>query len=232
LPSSSLTPQLQRRDDRPTLVEPCALRRWLVALVITAAVVILCIAYVDRPVARWVETHVRNTRTFDYLDDMFAVLPGVVPLALLVLFVAGCIILTGRQRPAWLQVPLLSSWSVMWALAATLVFKHLFGRTGADPEFIAEGKYEFAFLHGGPLFGGPGHDSFPSGTMAVAGSCMTVLWVCYPRLRLVWGFVLAVIAVALVMANFHFVGDVIGGTYLGALIGCLTVLLLQPTEHQ
>lgn len=208
-----------------------ALRRWLLALAATTLLVVLCVVFVDRPVAQFAEAHTRNTRLFDYLLDFFRIIPAMVPLALLTLFITGGLALSGRRHPEWLKTPLLCSWSLVWSLAATLVFKHLFGRTGADPEYIAEGKYEFSFMHGGPIFGGPGHDSFPSGTMAVAGAIVGVLWAAYPRLRGLWAAILLVIAVALILANFHFVGDVIGGTYLGLLIAVLTLQLQRQTEH-
>jgi membrane-associated phospholipid phosphatase len=42
-----------------------------------------------------------------------------------------------------------------------------------------------------------------------------VLWVCYPRFRHIYLIVAMLCAAGLVAANYHFVGDVIGGAFLG-----------------
>jgi membrane-associated phospholipid phosphatase len=229
LPKATLETRPQT-ETQISIALPRVVWLWLVALAVITVAVVLCVAFIDRPIAQFMDVHVRNTRWFDYLDDFFGIIPAAVPLALVVLFGAGCLELMQRRRPAWLATPLLCSWSLVWSLAATLVFKHVFGRTGAE-DYAANGSYEFSFMHGGPIFGGPGHDSFPSGTMAVAGAVVGVLWMAYPRLRLLWALIMLWIAVALVLTDFHFIGDIIGGTYLGLLIAALTIQLHRPTEH-
>ncbi len=54
---------------------------------------------------------------------------------------------------------------------------------------------------------------------------LSVLWICYPRFRVL--YVLAALAViaGLVGANFHFLGDTIAGAFLGSTIGWITVTL-------
>lgn len=232
MPKITLDSNYQATEAASGFAQSRAIRRWLIAFAATAVLVLLCIAFVDRPVADFVATHTRNTRLFDYLLEFFRIIPAMVPLGLLTLFVTGGLALEGKRCPRWLEAPSVCSWSLVWAVAATLVFKHIFGRTGADPEYITEGKYEFAFMHGGPIFGGPGHDSFPSGTMAVAGALIGVLWVAYPRMRSLWASILLINAIGLIVTNFHFVGDVLGGTYLGLLIAALTLQLHRPTEHR
>jgi membrane-associated phospholipid phosphatase len=51
-----------------------------------------------------------------------------------------------------------------------------------------------------------------------------VLWMSYPRYRAVYGLACGVMAAALVGLNFHFVGDVIAGGFLGATVGLLVLL--------
>jgi hypothetical protein len=48
---------------------------------------------------------------------------------------------------------------------------------------------------------------------------VSVVWVAYPRGR--WACVLAV-ATGLIGMNYHFVGDVIGGAFAGAIVGVYT----------
>ena len=54
---------------------------------------------------------------------------------------------------------------------------------------------------------------------------MSVLWICYPRFRVLYALCMAAVAVALVAANFHFLGDVIAGGFLGVSTGWLTVAI-------
>jgi membrane-associated phospholipid phosphatase len=54
-----------------------------------------------------------------------------------------------------------------------------------------------------------------------------VLWIYYPRLRPVWTAGALFVALALVGSNFHFLGDVVAGAFLGASVGWMTVSLFD-----
>ena len=56
---------------------------------------------------------------------------------------------------------------------------------------------------------------------------MSVLWVCYPRFRLLYAAAIAAVAVGLVGTDFHFLADVIAGGFLGISTGLLTVTLWE-----
>jgi membrane-associated phospholipid phosphatase len=127
------------------------------------------------------------------------------------------------------------------AIAANLVvtntikslLKGVFGRTwptswlGDNPSLIDNGVYGFYPFHFDKAYG-----SFPSGHAAAVLAVISILWLSLPRWR--WLYALAGIALcaALVVLNYHFVGDVIAGAMLGSITGCYAtrVFQLQPAE--
>jgi len=190
--------------------------------VLCAAAVVVCIAYIDRPVADFMDTHLHQTRVFFWFARALDPLVAAVVLGLFFLVVTGCWLLAGHRLSSWTQTPLLCSWSMVWALSSVVVLKRIFGRYSADPDYVQDRIYGFDWLHGVH-----GRDAFPSGTTAVAAAILIVLWIRIPRLRAVWAAMLALIAAGLVATNYHFVADVIGGAFLGVSIAWMTVLLLQ-----
>lgn len=136
-----------------------AFRNWLFAFVATTIAVVGCIAYVDRPVAEFFDGHLRHTTTWVWLDRALAPLDLAVVTALLFLFSCGIWVMSGRLLSSWTRKPLLCSWAAMWATAADIILKHIFGRACPDPTYIQNHLYGFRLLHGGPPW-----QSFPSGT--------------------------------------------------------------------
>jgi membrane-associated phospholipid phosphatase len=184
-------------------------------------------AYVDRPVADYVQTHLRQTALFDWTTRVLGPLPAVLILALVFLLGAGCWALAGRALGSWTQTPLLCSWSAVWSLSVTIVLKHLFGRSSPDPLYVVRRVYEFHWLHGSP-----GYEAFPSGTTALTAAILSVVWIRMPRLRTACGLLLAFVSTALVITNGHWVADVLGGGFLGASIGWMTVLLCDRRDER
>ena len=107
--------------------------------------------------------------------------------------------------------------------------KYLFGRTwpetwvGNNPSWIHDRIYRFE-----PLHGGKGWTSFPSGHMATIAAPCTVLWMLAPRVwRWLWASLILAMAIGLTGADFHFVGDMIAGTFLGWACGVGAVALTR-----
>jgi membrane-associated phospholipid phosphatase len=61
--------------------------------------------------------------------------------------------------------------------------------------------------------------SFPSGHAARIAAFAAVFWLALPRGRWVYALLAAPMLAALVGMNYHFVGDVVAGSVLGALVG-------------
>jgi len=205
--------------------EKIAFRIWLLAFVATAVAVVVCIAYVDRPVAQFFDAHLRRTTAWVWLDRALAPLDFFVLLALLFLLSCGAWVISGRLLPSWTRTPLLCSGAAMWAVAADIIFKHIFGRAGPDSMFFQNHPYGFRLLHGGPHW-----QSFPSGTAAISAAIASVIWIMMPRWRAFGVSAVALLCIAVVITNFHWVGDAIAGTFLGASIGWMTVRLAKPAR--
>ncbi len=75
----------------------------------------------------------------------------------------------------------------------------------------------------------PGHSTRclrllrPSGHTARIVAVAAVVWIAYPRWR--WAYVVlpGLVASGLVGMEYHFVGDTVGGAFVGALVGTYTV---------
>jgi membrane-associated phospholipid phosphatase len=194
---------------------------WLLSAALCAVVVLLSMAWVDRPVADWVQAHLGGTAPFRLTSRALDLLP----LALLPLLAGqltmGAWALAGRDLPAWTRVPALCSWSAVLGLSAVVILKHLIGRSWAVL-YVTERTYGFHPFHGVGAY-----EAFPSGTTTVAGAVLGVLSIRAPRLRAACGAAVAVVAAGLVLTNSHWVADVLAGAFLGAIIAAMTVRLLD-----
>jgi membrane-associated phospholipid phosphatase len=66
--------------------------------------------------------------------------------------------------------------------------------------------------------GGSHYDGFPSGHMPVFVALGIAMWKEYPRYRTLSAAILSVLALALILTDYHFVSDVVAGAYLGVLV--------------
>jgi membrane-associated phospholipid phosphatase len=122
-------------------------------------------------------------------------------------------------------VLILCECSILLAKALVAVMKLIFGRTWPQygtPSLIRDGVYGFNFFHGGREF-----EAFPSGHTASVCALVVVLWLCYPRFRLIYVACIAAMAIPLVVANYHFLSDVIAGGFLGSSTALLVASLWE-----
>ena len=83
-----------------------------------------------------------------------------------------------------------------------------------NPSLISTGAYGFH-----PFQVGDDVGSFPSGHSARILGFASVFWLAMPGLRWVCAILAVPMLIALVGMNYHFVGDVIAGSVLGAIVG-------------
>jgi membrane-associated phospholipid phosphatase len=200
-----------------------SLQRWFLSLAGTAVVVTASILWLDRPIALLAHQHLVHRETFASLTH----LPDpLIPLAVIVFVGMGLYAFTGRPLARWQTAALNCSISVIIAETTKSELKYVFGRTwpdtwlGNNPSFLRDGAYGFNFFHGGA-----GYASFPSGHTAVTCAIISVLWIYYPRLRPLWALGVLAVAVGLLGANYHFLGDIVAGGFVGASTGWMTVTL-------
>ncbi len=107
----------------------------------------------------------------------------------------------------------LAAWTVPLAFVLKSVLKQLFGRMNTRVWLFHQPEHDFRWLRGGD-----GYTGFPSGHMAVFAAFMASAWLYYPRFRPVCLALMVVLGVALIATNYHFLGDVLAGAWLGVMV--------------
>jgi membrane-associated phospholipid phosphatase len=193
---------------------------------------VLSIAFVDRAVSTWAHT-LGAPAPFVWLTH---IIDPFVPAASIGLAAIAIAAVFGWRPGPFGRTLIALCIAVLIATILKEELKFLFGRTWPEtwvannPSWIKDGAYRFE-----PLHGGRGWASLPSGHMALITAPCTVLWILAPRVwRWLWAALILAMAIGLVGANFHFVGDMIAGTYLGWACGigavALTRGLVTPPE--
>jgi membrane-associated phospholipid phosphatase len=197
--------------------------RWKVASAACVATTLLSISYLDRPIADFFSANIRPTAAWDYLTYLLAPCSLIVVAALVILLGSGWLLLSGRVLPAWSCIPLLCSWSTMWALAAQNILKDIFGRSSTEPTYSQSHMYQFRYFHATA-----GWNSFPSGTAMVMTALAAVLWSTVPASRLFVVMAVSIVMALLIVTNGHWMSDLIAGGGLGVYIGQMTLIMLHP----
>jgi membrane-associated phospholipid phosphatase len=195
----------------------------LIALFLGSILVALCYWFVDQPVAFFVRDEGINRYSFlkwltyppKYFQDWS-------PAVLVGLMVRRAFGPFHRYELALLAATI----SVVLADQFKQSLAFVFGRTWPDtwidnnPSLLRDGVSHFNFFHGGR-----GYESFPSGHTARTLAAAAVVWIAYPWWR--WAALAASLAVAvgLIGMDYHFVGDVVAGGFIGALVGIYTAYL-------
>jgi membrane-associated phospholipid phosphatase len=95
-----------------------------------------------------------------------------------------------------------------------------------NPSLIGNNTYGFH-----PFAGGENSGSFPSGHAARIVGFASVWWLATPRSRPVLAIICLPLLTSLVAMNYHFVSDVVAGSFLGAIIGVYAACLSGLTPE-
>jgi membrane-associated phospholipid phosphatase len=185
---------------------------WVVALATVVAATAICIRWIDYPTAHFLlasPNHGWIARFFGgrSLVAYETVMVGSLALARL---------LKGTLHPFGKVVLIASAASIITYAINDLLLKPFFGR-------LSPGDVNFAAI--GPIFHyfqGSDGSSFPSGHMALAASFLAVVYRIYPSLRPAVAVFLLLGCLVLVIGDWHYVSDVIAGTFTGFAVGILT----------
>jgi membrane-associated phospholipid phosphatase len=192
------------------------LRPYLSALVACVALVTLAELFVDRPAATFAHEALAGHATFQRMQRLPELLAAGAPI---ILVVGGLASLARGGLPRYALVPFRAAISLVLAGALKDALKFVFGHTWPEtwihnnPSYIQNGVYAFF-----PFHGGPGFASFPSGHMTIATAVTGVLWIGWPRLRALWILLPAITAIGLYGMDYHFIGDMVAGTFLGGMV--------------
>ena len=211
-----------------TLRLSAPLKNYCIALAITAAGVIVCYFWLDQPLTLFFHRNVADTTVFVWMQRLPVTFPL---LSSLILAWCGLWTLMDRSFSRVQSVALTCSISFIATSLINSQLKYAFGRTWPitwienNPSLIPNGVFGF-----NPFHGGPGFASFPSGHAAAICSVMTVLWWSYPSWRPIYVACVAVVAVGLIGANYHFLSDVLSGMFVGISVGYITTKMSPSTR--
>lgn len=174
----------------------------LIGLAVTAALVVVVYFLLDQPVMFFVRDHeLYRYRFLKWLTrppEAFVILS---PFVLL----AG---LLRRWFTPW-------TWAEKVAVAAAV--STLFTVLAAGLLKITFGRSLDGLFH--PFHCGAAYWTFPSGHTACTLSVTVVVQMAIPRWRLCWWAIGGTVAAALIALAYHFVGDILGGAFLGWAVG-------------
>ncbi len=198
-----------------------ALRRWLLILALVALTVSVSYFWIDRPLAAFLhDQRPHIPRILAQISD------PLIWIAAITFFALGLLTLAGRPLSKMHTALLLCSLSLLVAETIKNYLKFVFGRTWPEtwyqnnPSFIHDGIYGFNWFHEGAAY-----QSFPSGHMTTVGAVVSVLWIYYPQLRVLYLIFGLIALVGLVGGNFHFLSDAIAGAFVGASTGTFITIL-------
>ena len=198
-----------------------SLRQWLCALALTGLAIVISFYWFDRRIALFVHNQLPHgtrkvAQPLSYIPD------PLIWVAAITFVVLGLVGLSGRSLSKMQSVLLVCSVSLMVSETIKNELKFVFGRTWPEtwyqnnPSFISDGIYGFNWFHGGQAYA-----SFPSGHMTAVCAVISVFWIYYPQLRVIYLTIMLAVLVGLVGADFHFLSDCIAGAFLGVSIGLM-----------
>lgn len=202
---------------------------WTVlALGLCAGLVVVLYFWVDRPVAFFVERRgVNQFIVFKWLTFPPPLAQAWAPLVI-ALAVARW---AWGPLAHWERVTLVSALSLIVADQFRVSLGDLCGRYWPEtwfdhnPSLIGTGTYGFH-----PFQSGDDVGSFPSGHAARILGLASVWWLATPASRTLWLILCPPMLVSLVAMNYHFVSDVVAGSFLGGLVGLYASRLAGLTE--
>jgi membrane-associated phospholipid phosphatase len=199
------------------------LRRSVFTIAGCAALVIICYYFVDRPVARFVHNHrIPRFEELRWLTEPPPLVQSWAPLLLVLLAVRRAF---GPWRH-WQHMLFVACVSLIVADQFRQSLGDLFGRYWPEtwhdnnPSLIGTDTYGFH-----PFQVGDDVGSFPSGHSARIVGFASVFWLAMPRWRWLCVALAVPMLIALIGMDYHFVGDVIAGSTLGAIVGAYAAAL-------
>ena len=198
-------PVLERR----TLLFPELV--WFLSLLICALAVALAFVYLDVPIAHRVYGLLRSPESLEkgFASAVLLGIEAAVALALV------CIRITRGHLSRFGEATALACLTSICAFAINdSILKLYFGVP--NPVAVLHGT-----RHAFDLLAGSSNSSFPSGHMVLAGAFAGVFMRLYRTSILPFSALLLIAAVLLIVGDWHFVSDVIAGTFLGISAGLL-----------
>lgn len=207
---------------------PSRYRNLTGAGLVLTPVVLLCIYFVDLPVALFVKNRLySNTSWAEATSDLPDLLLMVVLLSMLL---SGAVYLVRSRKgihDAMTALSKLVFWIAPSSYLLKMLLKIVFGRANTRVWLQEPGLYGFHWFQMRE-----GCEGFPSGHMLVIVTLLAAAWRLYPVSRPLCLCTGILLGAALVVTNYHFVSDVIAGAYLGVLVEAVAFRLLAVKTSQ
>jgi membrane-associated phospholipid phosphatase len=187
--------------------------RLLAALTV---LILISIVYIDRPLTLFC-THIQSVRLLFQL----CAAPSLLSLVLAGLVCALAIARRVAGRPPLDRLWLMMAVATIAGTAAKDELKFLFGRPWPH-SWLDYHLYAWQPFTDSDLYGG-----FPSGHTSYIAAPLCVLWAVQPRARPFACVVIFMVMAGLVLANYHFLSDVLAGLMVGILSAWATMALMH-----
>lgn len=198
-------------------------KTFLASLAAVTGAVAACDRYLDIPVARACQQLFRNNRLW---ARWTADIPDLLLLAVSLITAASAFLYLYRlqrrifNRFTWFCLHTACAVPVSYALKSGL--KLLFGRVNTRYWLVHPEAYRFNWFHSTASSSG-----FPSGHMAVYAALSAGIWRCYPTYGPFAALGGLLLGGALIVTNYHFLGDVIAGAFVGVCVEAFTAHVLE-----
>ncbi|HWU35044.1 MAG TPA: phosphatase PAP2 family protein [Methylovorus sp.] len=184
-------------------------------MMVVLATSLLTIFYVDAPVALWIKAHLLSYAPFhDYTSNLPSHLFWVVLIGSSVSLSFYLYLRRLGEHSPRRDFFLLLGLVLPVAFIVKHVLKLLFARIEVRLWLSNPEAHPVHWFQVGKRW----YDAFPSGHMVVFMTVFMALWQFYPRWRPWCAAGSMLLAVALIITNYHYVSDVIAGTYIGMLV--------------
>jgi len=187
--------------------------QFFIALLCLIPILLISYFFLDKPVAYFVnQLHL----PFNHLLVAYTKIKPFVYLSSIIGMIIYFFFHKKIQSKTFNKRLLVYSLSIILANAFKDILKFGFGRDWPKTWYhhnlslIHDHAYKCNWLHGSP-----GYSSFPSGHMTVMTAAMGVLCIYIPKLRWLWISIIIFMAFSLLFLDYHFLSDIIAGSFLG-----------------
>ena len=195
-------------------------RLWCLLLVATLIMVAICIRWLDLPVALAFRVNTNRVSGLGTALGSMVLVSG----QMLTIATLAIVRMAKGNLPAFAKAIFVACCASLSSFVANdYVLKIIFGRLNPSDFFQGATTQIFHFFQGNQ------QSSFPSGHMVMATAFAMVMMRLQPRTRPILVILLCVGAVALIVGDWHFLGDVVAGTFVGGTAGFVAGELW--TEH-
>jgi hypothetical protein len=192
-----------------------------VDLTAVSAAVAVCILFVDRSLALWLDARVYGSTLFRVGELILWPLDSIL--------VSGAVLLVAALAwrrffsvPDWVNRLVVGGIGAAVALLSALLLKIAIGRSQVYPLFLHDHLYELA-----PFAGAESFMAFPSATMAGVGAFVFGVGLEGRPQRAAAAVMLITLALALLVTGSHWLSDILAGTYVGGMSGAAVARRLR-----